>query len=94
VRANVLHDQGHGPVSDPLVAELAAYNHAFCELELPWRWDEATLRQLKSLAADSDLIGTYVERSQSHLLRAYEKGFLRDLVLSARDRYRQEAAAS
>lgn len=81
-------------MSDPLVAELAAYNHAFCELELPWRWDAATLMQLKSLATDCDLVGTYVERNQAHLLRAYEKAFLRDLVLSARDRYQQDAAAS
>jgi hypothetical protein len=77
--------------SDPLAAELEAYNRAFCELELPWRWDATTLRQLKSIATDSDVVGAYVERSQAHLLRAYEKDFLRNLVLAARDRYQQEA---
>jgi|SRR5215469_11931171 len=76
--------------NDALSAELAAYNYAFCELELPWRWDATTLSQLKSVATDSDVVGAYVERSQAHLLRAYEKAFLRDLVLAARDRYRQE----
>ena len=80
--------------NDPLAAELAAYNHAFCELELPWSWDATTLSQLKSIAADSDVVGAYVERSQAHLLRAYEKAFLRDLVLAARDRYQQEAFSS
>jgi len=79
------------PANDPLTAELAAYNHAFCELELPWSWDATTLRQLKSIATDSDVVGAYVERSQAHLLRAYEKDFLRNLVLAARDRYQQEA---
>jgi hypothetical protein len=79
-----------GQANDPLDAELAAYNHAFCELELPWRWDAHTLRHLLSIAADRDVVGTYVERSQAHLLRAYEKAFLRDLVHSARERYRQE----
>jgi hypothetical protein len=79
------------PANDPLTAELTAYNHAFCELELPWRWDATTLRQLKSIATDSDVVGAYVERSQAHLLRAYEKDFLRNLVLAARDRYQQEA---
>jgi hypothetical protein len=75
------------PAPDPLAAELEAYNRAFSELELPWRWDAATFRQLQSLAADQDLVGAYVERSQPHLLRVYEKAFLRDLVLSAKSRY-------
>lgn len=79
--------------NDPLDAELAAWNHAFCELELPWRWDAKTFRHLESIAADHDLVGTYVERNQAHLLRAYEKAFLRDLVHSARDRYRAQLRA-
>jgi hypothetical protein len=88
---------GTAPASaanDPLTAELAAYNHAFCELELPWRWDAGTFRHLLSIAADRDLVGTYVERNQAHLLRAYEKEFLRDLVRSACDRYRRETSAA
>ncbi len=80
--------------NDPFDAELAAWNQAFCELELPWRWDEPTFRHLKSIAADQDLVGTYVERNQAHLLRAYEKAFLRELVQSARDRYREETHAT
>jgi len=83
-----------GTAGDPLTAELAAYNHAFCELELPWRWDASTFRHLKSIAADRDLVGTYVEHNQAHLLRAYEKDFLRDLVHSACDRYRRELSAA
>ena len=76
--------------SDPLAAELSAYNHAFCELELPWRWDATTLSQLKRTAPDCDLVGAYVEKSHAHLLRAYEKAFLRDLVQAARERYERE----
>jgi hypothetical protein len=76
--------------NDPVAAELAAYNQAFCELELPWSWDATTLSQLKSIASDCDVVGAYVERSQAHLLRAYEKEFLCNLVAAARDRYRQE----
>jgi hypothetical protein len=78
---------------DPMDAELAAWNHAFTELGLPWRWDAETFRNLRKTCADSDLVGTYVERNQAHLLRSYEKAFLRDLVVSTRDRYREEAAA-
>ena len=83
-------------VSDPvesneeLAAELEAYNRAFSELELPWRWDAKTLQHLLSVAPDRDCVGAYVERNQPHLLRVYEKAFLRDLVISTRERCRQE----
>jgi hypothetical protein len=91
VTATVLSSKGTaGSATDPLATELAGYNHAFCELELPWRWDATTLSQLKSIATDCDVVGAYVERSHAHLLRAYEKAFLRDLVHAARDRYQQE----
>lgn len=80
--------------SEAMAAELAAYNHAFCELELPWHWDVETLSQLKSVAGERDIVGAYVERSQAHLLRAYEKRFLEDLVHAARDRYRETLAAA
>jgi hypothetical protein len=79
---------------DSLDAELVSYNHAFCELELPWRWDADTLRQLLSIAADRDVVGAYVERNQAHLLRSYEKAFLRDLVHSTRARHREENGAA
>ena len=77
--------------SDPLDAELASYNHAFSELELPWRWDAHTLRHLLSIAAGSDVVGTYVERNQAHLLRSYEKAFLSELVHATRARYREDS---
>ena len=73
-----------------LAAELEAYNRAFLELELSWRWDAPTFSNLLRNAADRDFVGTYVEREQPHLLRVYEKSFLRDLVLSAKDRYQRE----
>ena len=79
---------------DSLDAELDGYNYAFCKLELPWRWDAGTLRQLQSLAPDGDFVGAYVERHQPHLLRVYDKGFLRELVLAAKARHRQDAPAA
>jgi len=72
---------------DPLVAELEAYNRAFSELELPWHWDTELFRELLSVAPDRDCVGAYVERNQAHLLRVYKKEFLRDLVLSAKERH-------
>jgi hypothetical protein len=75
---------------DPIAAELEAYNRAFTELELPWRWDAGTFRDLLRVAADRDCVGAYIERNQPHLLRVYEKAFLRDLVQSAKDRCQRE----
>jgi hypothetical protein len=75
---------------DRIAAELEAYNRAFSELELPWRWDAGIFRDLLQVAADRDFVGAYIERNRPHLLRVYEKAFLRDLVLSAKDRCQQE----
>jgi hypothetical protein len=73
-----------------MAAELEAYNRAFLELELSWLWDAPTFRDLVRSAADRDFVGAYVEREQPHLLRVYDKSFLRDLILSAKDRCQRE----
>ena len=73
-----------------IAAELEAYNRAFLELELSWRWDARIFSELVQVAADRDVVGAYIERSQAHLLQVYEKSFLRDLVLSAKDRHQRE----
>ena len=87
----VASDPVAGTASEERIsAELEAYNRAFSDLELPWRWDARTFRDLLQLAPDRDFVGVYVERNQAHLLRVYEKAFLRDLVHSARDRYLQQ----
>jgi hypothetical protein len=79
--------------SDTLTAELQAYNSAFLELELPWQWDVETFRRLRSIAADADCVSAYVERDQAHLLRVYDKSFLRDLILSTKARHHGQTAA-
>jgi len=81
------------PASEALVAELQAYNSAFLELELPWQWDVETFRRLRSMAAETDCVTAYVERNQAHLLRVYEKSFLRDLILSTKARHHGPSAA-
>ena len=75
---------------DGVAAELEAYNRAFLELELSWCWDAPTFRELLRSVSGRDFVGAYVERSQPHLLRVYEKSFLRDLVMSAKDRYQRD----
>ena len=88
--ANAMH--AAAPSGDALAAELHAWNSAFSELELPWQWDADTYRSLLSVAGEHDCVGTYVERNQAHLLRVYEKAFLRDLVLSTKARCQGAAA--
>ena len=73
---------------DCFTTELEAYNRAFCELELPWRWDAQLFQELRRAAPDHDYVGVYVERNHAHLLRVYDKSFLRELVLSAKERHR------
>jgi hypothetical protein len=73
--------------ADALADELEAYNRAFLELELPWQWDAPTLRRLLD-AGDGDCVGSYVERHHPHLLKAYDRAFLRDLILSIKGRRR------
>ena len=85
------HPDAFNAGDDFIAAELEAYNRAFSDLELPWRWDAGTFRDLLRVAAEGDCVGAYVERNQRHLLSVYEKEFLRDLVLSAKDRYQQES---
>jgi hypothetical protein len=84
------HSGGGGHATGELVAELEAWNRAFAELELPWHWDVQTYRELLRVAGDGDCVAAYIEREQPHLLRVYEKSFLRDLVCDARDRCRAE----
>src|SRR6516164_7402473 len=52
-----------------VAAELEAYNRAFLELELSWRWDGPTFRDLLRIASDRDFVGAYIEHKQPHLLR-------------------------
>ena len=85
------HPDARNAGDDFIAAELEAYNRAFCDLELPWRWDAGTFRDLLRVAAEGDCVGAYVERNQPHLLTVYDKEFLRDLVLSAKDRCQHES---
>jgi hypothetical protein len=89
----VSQGQPENTAAEALDAELQAYNSAFLELELPWQWDVETFRRLRTLGEGADCIGAYVERNQPHLLRVYEKAFLRDLILTTKARYHGHRAS-
>jgi hypothetical protein len=64
---------------------LHAYNAAFAELELSWRWDARTYGELLGIPDEKERIRVYVERHQTHLLRAYDISFLCDLIYKKKE---------
>ena len=88
----ISRSQPENTAVEALDAELQAYNSAFLELELPWQWDVETFRRLRTIGGDTDCVSAYVERNQAHLLRVYEKAFLRDLILATKARHQRQPA--
>lgn len=62
-----------------------AYNAAFEELSLNWRWDATTYAcwQLEG----RDLLRTYLQTEQPHLLRAYDADFLVNAIEAVKARW-------
>lgn len=75
-------------------AHLSAYNAAFSDLGLRFRWDRATLDILKEFNGEMARITAYIERYHSHLHRAYDADFLAQLILHKKAQYYSEFAAT
>lgn len=71
-------------------ADRNAYNAAFSELEFSWRWDARTYRDLLSIPEEKGRIRAYLERHQSHLLKAYDPSFLSELIYRTKCRWLEE----
>jgi len=71
-------------------AHLSAYNAAFSDLGLRFRWDPATLDMLKEFSGEVARITAYIERYHSHLHRAYDADFLAQLILHKKHQYYSE----
>jgi hypothetical protein len=74
-------------------AHLSAYNAAFSDLGLRFRWDRATLDLLKEFNGEMARISAYIEHYHSHLHRAYDADFLAKLILHKKDQYYSEFSA-
>ena len=61
-----------------------AYNAAFEELSLSWRWDAVTYAHLQRHGRD--LVRAYLETEQAHLLRAYDADFLVNAIEAVKAR--------
>lgn len=83
------------PAKDhPDDAHLSAYNAAFSDLGLRFRWDPATLDMLKEFSGEVARITAYIERYHSHLHRAYDADFLAQLILHKKHQYYSEFASA
>ncbi|MFL9981710.1 hypothetical protein PQR46_14770 [Paraburkholderia sediminicola] len=80
--------------NNPDDAHLSAYNAAFSDLGLRFRWDQATLDVLKEFNSEAARITAYIERFHAHLHSAYDAEFLAQMILSKKARYYSEFAVA
>ena len=66
-------------------AQLCAYNSAFDELGLRFRWDARTLASLAMIDGEEAQIAAYIEAHHAHLLNAYSVGFLSRAILEKKN---------
>lgn len=73
----------HGIEHDrQLDAHLGAFNSAFAELGLRFRWDAQTLHSLASIDGEHARVAAYIEAHHPHLLNAYSIDFLCEAILA------------
>lgn len=65
--------------------QLGAYNRAFDELGLRFRWDAHTLASLAAIDSDEARVATYIETHHPHLLNAYSRDFLCAAILERKN---------
>ncbi|MCP3721808.1 hypothetical protein M3I53_01490 [Paraburkholderia sp. CNPSo 3272] len=68
-----------------LQAQLCAFNTAFAELGLRFRWDARTLHSLASIAGEHARVAAYIETNHPHLLKAYSMDFLCEAILARKN---------
>jgi hypothetical protein len=62
-------------------AQVCAFNTAFEELDLMFRWDAQTYRALASADSDYGKIAQYIGAHCPHLLKAYSAEFLCEAIV-------------
>jgi hypothetical protein len=84
----------HGSIYDDSEAQLCAYNTAFEELDLMFRWDAGTLVALAPINGDRERVRAYIERHHPHLLTAYSADFLCQVIVEKKNRHFHACAES
>ena len=95
--------QPAAPITAPAVSEkgqpdremqLAAYNAAFAELGLRFRWDMQMFDWLCGIECEKTRVTRYIEDFHAHLLKAYEASFLSELIFDKKDEYMRAMAGA
>ena len=73
-----------------LHAHVCAYNMAFEELGLRFRWDTRTLSALLCIEDETARLVAYIETHHPHLLKAYSAEFLSQAILARKNAQRPE----
>lgn len=76
------HDQHGTHYERTIDAQLCAFNSAFADLGLRFRWDAQMLTSLAAIDGEHARVATYLETHQPHLLNAYSAAFLADAILA------------
>jgi hypothetical protein len=84
----------NGDDRDALHHDCECFNAAFLELGFEWQWDPELYASLGRISGERERVATYVREHQPHLLRAYDLGFLCDVILAARRQHRPPLAAA
>ncbi len=78
---------GHDNKPLARATQLAAYNAAFIELGLRFRWDEAMYEWLCGIECEKARVARYIEEHHTHLLKAYDAAFLSQLIFDKKNEY-------
>ncbi|MCY1227345.1 hypothetical protein D9M68_477350 [compost metagenome] len=71
----------------PRETQLAAYNAAFIELGLRFRWDAEMYDWLCGIECEKARVARYIEEHHAHLLAAYDAAFLSGLIFEKKNEY-------
>ncbi|ACC73805.1 hypothetical protein PPMP20_29370 [Paraburkholderia phymatum] len=74
-------------------ALLSAYNAAFSDLGLRFRWSQATLDFFDDVSNELTRITAYIERFHAHLLNAYDADFLAQLIFDRKNQFYRDSTA-
>ena len=86
-----LSTSADGQVSQPdremREMQLAAFNAAFAELGLRFRWDMPMFEWLCGIECEKTRVTRYIEEYHAHLLNAYDAAFLSQLIFDKKNEY-------
>ncbi|MBN3757619.1 hypothetical protein G3N95_32160 [Paraburkholderia sp. Tr-20389] len=76
------HDQHRTDYDHAVEMQLCAFNSAFADLGLRFRWDAETLTSLATIDGEHARVVAYLQAQQAHLLNAYSAEFLCAAILA------------